>query len=164
MNFSRHSHLLFAVPLPCISRYIISNKAMSSQLPALVVRLQCLSCDTLCAGTGTVSRHVQIYCSVWVKDMNWILRFTILCRTQISRCDRLPIVSQVLSVVMYIIPVIKCSRPSAAAHIDSVILAVPHIERVSKFFIMPSAGRRSSLWSTSEEINIMRTLYLETPL
>jgi len=66
--FSRHSHLLFAVPkpvrTPCISRYTISSKAMSSQLPALAVRLQCHSCDTVCAGTGTVGRHVQICCGV----------------------------------------------------------------------------------------------------
>jgi len=60
--------LIFAVPLPvrtpCISRYTISNKTMSSQLAALALRLQCHSCDTVCAGTGTVSGHVQIYCSV----------------------------------------------------------------------------------------------------
>jgi hypothetical protein len=45
-KFSRHSQFLFAVPLPvrtpCISRYTISNKAMTSQLPALALRLQCL--------------------------------------------------------------------------------------------------------------------------
>jgi len=69
INFSGHSHLLSAVPLPvrtlCISRYIISSKAMSSQLPPLALRLQCHSCDTVCAGTGTVSRHVQIDCCVF---------------------------------------------------------------------------------------------------
>jgi hypothetical protein len=79
----------------------------------------------VCVGTGTASRHVQIYCGVWVKYMNWIEN----SRTQSSRCDRLPLVSQVLSVVMYIIRVTKYSRPSAAAHIDTFFLPVPHIQR-----------------------------------
>jgi len=60
--------LLFVVPLPvrtpCISLYTISSKAMSSQLAALALWLQYNSCDTVCAGTGTVSGHVQIYCRV----------------------------------------------------------------------------------------------------
>jgi hypothetical protein len=35
---------------------------------------------------------------------------------------------------MYIIPVITYSRTSAAAHIDSFIPAVPHVEWKSKVF------------------------------
>ena len=39
----------------------------------------------------------------------------------------LPAVPQTLPAVMYIQPVTECSRPSAEAHIDSIIPAVPHV-------------------------------------
>ena len=69
--------MLFDVPLPdqtpCISRYIISSKMMSSQLPALALRFQYLRCETVCAGNGTVRRHIQIY---WNKLVH-LVGFTI---------------------------------------------------------------------------------------
>jgi hypothetical protein len=61
--------------------------------------------------------------------MNWIENITIInvCK-QPSRCDRLPLVSQALSVVMYIQLVTGCSGLSVKDLFDAFIPAVPHFE------------------------------------
>jgi hypothetical protein len=77
--------------------------------------------------------------------MNCIENVTTIIRSKLlRRCDRLSLVLRALSVVMYIIVVIKRSRPSAAAHIDLFIPTVPHVYGNGRFIIMPSAGRRYS--------------------
>jgi hypothetical protein len=75
--------------------------------------------------------------------MNFIENITTINKIKLlRRCDTLPLVSQALSVVMYIIVVIKWSRPSAAAHIDSFVSAVPHVEWKRDFFYQFFSGRR----------------------
>jgi hypothetical protein len=64
----------------------------------------------------------------WVRDMNWIKSITALNKSKLlSRCDRLPLVSQALSVVMHIQLVTEWRRPSVEDHIDSIIPGVPQV-------------------------------------
>jgi len=54
-----------------ISRYIISIKAMSLHLPALVLRLKCLIWDTVSVGNGAVSALFRFIVVYWGEGMNW---------------------------------------------------------------------------------------------
>jgi hypothetical protein len=132
MNFSPHFHLLFAVPLPVLTPVYLGTSSVTKRC---LHSYQHLHCDC-CAWVVTLSvlelvqladmfRFIVVY---WVKVMNCIENITTINRSKLlSRCDRLPLVSQALSVVMYIILVTEWITPSVEDHIDSFIPAVPHV-------------------------------------
>ena len=62
----------------------------------------------------------------------------------------LPAVPQTLPAVMYIQPATECSRPTAEAHINSFIPAVPHV--ILKLKVLYNAFSRPPMFLYKERV------------